>query len=97
MDVNVYLPTDYGTPDSNNVFLECLGDLDGFISTQSFDNIIISGAFNVNFSRHNHNCNQLLDFMTHHNLVSVTHLPTLNSCIGKMTIQHRLGLIMSLL
>ena len=32
--VNVYLPTDYGTHDSNNAFLESLAELDGFISAQ---------------------------------------------------------------
>ena len=35
--VNVYLPTDYGTPDSNSEFLECLSKLDGFFAAQSFE------------------------------------------------------------
>ena len=67
--VNVYLPTDYGTVVTNNAFLGCLGELDGFISTQPFDNIIICGNFNVDFSRNSHNCHQLVDFMNTHNLV----------------------------
>ena len=29
--INVYLPTDYGTSDSNNAFLESLGELDAII------------------------------------------------------------------
>ena len=67
--INVYLPTDYGTSDSNNAFLESLGELDRFISMQSFDNIIICGDFNVHFSQSNHNCVQLLTFMRTYNLV----------------------------
>ena len=66
--VNMYLPTDYGTHDSNNAFLESLAELDGFISAQSFDNILC-GDFNVDFSRDSHNCKHLLNFMTHLNLV----------------------------
>ena len=67
--INVYLPTDYGTSDSNNAFLESLQELDGFISMQSFDNIIICGDFNVHFSQSNHNCVQLLTFVRTYNLV----------------------------
>ena len=67
--VNVYFPTDYGTPDSDAAFLECLGELDGFISAQPYDNLIICGDFNVDFSRSTHNSIHLLDFMTDHNLV----------------------------
>ena len=48
--LNVYLPTDYGTLESNDAFLDCLCELDGFISAQSFDNILICGDFNVDFS-----------------------------------------------
>ena len=66
---NVYLPTDYGTSDSNNAFLEALCELEGFIAAQSFDNLVISGDFNVDFSRNTHNCNLLLSFMHKHNLV----------------------------
>ena len=44
-------------------------ELDGFISAQSFDNILICGYFNVDFSRHVHNTARLLDFMNDHNLV----------------------------
>ena len=39
--VNVYLPTDYGTIVTNNVFRDCLGELGDFISAQPFDNNII--------------------------------------------------------
>ena len=67
--INVYLPTDYGISDSNNAFLESLGELEGFISMQSFDNIIICGDFNVHFSQSNHNCIQFLTFMRIYNQV----------------------------
>ena len=56
-----------GPPESNSVFLDCLGELEGFISMQSFDNIIIGGDFNVDFSRDNHNRNFLLSFMLQNN------------------------------
>ena len=56
LPINVYLPTDYGTSDSNNAFLESLGELDGFISMQSSVEIlmlIFVGATTTayNFSR----------------------------------------------
>ena len=57
-----------GPPESNSAFLDCLGELEGFISMQSFDNIIIGGDFNVDFSRDNHNHNLLLNFMLQNNL-----------------------------
>ena len=57
-----------GPPESNSAFLNCLGELEGFISMQSFDNIIIGGDFNVDFSRDNHNHNLLLNFMLQNNL-----------------------------
>ncbi len=49
--INVYLPTDYGTSESYSDFLQFLGELEGFIDTQSFDNIAIIGDFNVDFDR----------------------------------------------
>ena len=39
----------FTSPDSNAAFLECLGELDGFISAQPYDNLIICGDFNVDF------------------------------------------------
>ena len=69
LPINVYLPTDYGTPESNAAYLDCLCELDGFISAQSFDNVIICGDFNVDFSRNNHNTSCLTDFMDEYNLV----------------------------
>ena len=65
--INVYLPTDYNTCDSNNAFLETVAELDGFISSQSYDNIIICGDFNVDFSCGGHNFHL---FMCEHGLVS---------------------------
>ena len=64
--INVYLPTDYGT---NNAYLESLCELEGFISTHPFDNLIICGDFNVDFSRNSHNCRNLNLFMQNLNLV----------------------------
>ena len=64
--INVYLPTDYGTNDSNNAYLESLCE---FISTHPFDNLIICRDFNVDFSRNSHNCRHLNLFMQNLNLV----------------------------
>ena len=33
--ISAYLPTDYGTPDSNNAFIEFVPELDGFLMSQS--------------------------------------------------------------
>ena len=67
--LNVYLPTDYGTLDSCNSFSESLAELEGFISSHSYDNLSISGDFNVNFSRGGPNCNSHTSFMRVFNLV----------------------------
>ena len=37
--INVYLPTEFGTSDSNNAFLESLGELDRFISKPSYNHL----------------------------------------------------------
>ena len=67
--INVYLPTDYGTSDSNQAFLDSITELKGFISAQSFDNLIICGDFNVDFSRHSYNRTNLEQLMSSTNLV----------------------------
>ena len=45
--VCVYLPTDYGTPSSHDEFLLVLGELEGFICSQSFDSLLIIGTSQV--------------------------------------------------
>ena len=67
--INVFLPTNYNTDVSNNSFLESINELDGFISAQSFDNLLICGYFNVDFACRNNNCNLVFDLMRTHNLV----------------------------
>ena len=71
MFINVYMPTDYGTIESKTAYLETIAELDGFISAQSFDNLIICGDFKyyVDFSRPSHHHNLLTSFMHSHNLV----------------------------
>ena len=66
---SIYQLINYGTIETNTAFLDCLGELDGFISAQPFDNVIICGDFNVEFSCNTHNSHQLVDFMNTHNLV----------------------------
>lgn len=68
--INVYLPTDYGTLDSENAYVDALGELDGFSSSQSYDNLILCGDFNVDFSRTSHNSAHLHRFMFAHDLVA---------------------------
>ena len=48
------MPIDYGTIDLRTAYLDTITELDGFISVQSFDNLIICGDFNVDFSRASH-------------------------------------------
>jgi len=70
--VCVYMPADYNSPEATAAFLETLCDLDGFILSESFDNIIIARDFNADFTRKSScNGNHLLHFMHNHNLVSV--------------------------
>jgi len=62
--VCVYLPTDCGNATSCEDFLLALGELKGFICSQSFDSLMIIGDFNfnVNFNRGGMNCAQLLEY-----------------------------------
>ena len=55
----VYLPTDVSTAASHSAFSESLCELDGIISAEHFDNIIIVGDFNVDVSRPGPNCSNL--------------------------------------
>ena len=47
--ISAYLPTDYRNSNSND-FLLTLGELGGFINSQSFDDIITGGDFYNNFN-----------------------------------------------
>ena len=69
----VYLPADYGSASSDACFTESLGELEGFIQSVPFDNIVIviCGDFNVDFKRTGHFLFYLTQFMLSHNLVSV--------------------------
>ena len=48
--ISVYFPTDYRNSNSDDDFLLTLGELGGFINSQSFDDIIIGGDFNTDFN-----------------------------------------------
>ena len=67
----VYLPTDNSTAASHSAFSESLCELHGLILAEHFDNIIIAGDFNVDFSRPGPNCSNLSTFMLSKNLISV--------------------------
>ena len=76
--LSVYLPTDYGTSDSRNSFSESLAELEGFVSSHPYDNLIICGDFNVDFCRGGHNCSSLISFMHDFNLVRTDVNPNIN-------------------
>ena len=61
--VNVYFPSDYGTRDSHNNFLDTIAELEGFISSHEYDNLILCGDFNVDFCRPGHNLDNFRSFM----------------------------------
>ena len=67
----VYLPTEYGTLSSRDDFLYVVGELEGFINSQSCNSLLIIGDFNADFDRSSSNTTQLIDFMEEFNLVSV--------------------------
>ena len=60
----VYLPTDLHS------YLNTLGELEGFIDSQSFDHILISGDFNVDSDRGGDNAQLLCNFMDGYSLVA---------------------------
>ena len=72
--VCVYLPTDYSNVASHTAFAESIGELDGIISAENFDNIIIAGDFNTDLSRPGSNFTTLTSFMSSHKLVCVNKL-----------------------
>ena len=60
--VSVYMPT-YYDPSCVNVYLNVLGELEGFIASQGCDVNIIAGDFNVDFDRGGQFAKLLKDFM----------------------------------
>ena len=52
----VYLPTNYGTSQSHDFYLEVLGELKGFIDAQVFDKVIVADDFNVDFNHRGTTC-----------------------------------------
>ena len=69
----VYLPTNYGN--SNDYFMETIGELERFIDSHNFDNIVIAGDFNVDFARSSPFRECLCSFMSDLNLSAVDVLP----------------------
>ena len=65
-----YLPTNYNSSQSNDYFLETIGELKGYVNSMFFDNLIIAGDFNVDFSRSNVTNRYLNSFMSDLNLVA---------------------------
>ena len=67
----VYLPTAYASPTSTTDFLLVLGEIEGFIATQSYDSLLIIGDFNVDFARGGTNATHLSRFMDDYYLSAV--------------------------
>ena len=60
--IYVYLPTVFQSSSFTD-YLNTLGELEGFIDSQSFDHILISGDFNVDFDRGGDNaCTTVMEF-----------------------------------
>ena len=68
--INVYLSTDYGTSGSHSDYLHSLGELEGFIDTQSFNHLVIAGDFNADFRRQELHVQALKSFMDDNNLLA---------------------------
>ena len=83
--VCVYFPTGYSSVASHTAFAECVGELDGIISAENFDNIVIVGDFNTDLSRPGSNLTTLSSFMNSHNLVCVDSYIILTLLILRMT------------
>ena len=49
--VCVYLPTNYGTHDSDDLFQQTLSEISGFLDSCCYDSVIIAGDFIVDFKR----------------------------------------------
>ena len=67
----VYLPTNYGNEYSDALFVEAIGELEGFIQCTSFDCLFVCGYFNVDFNHSSCRRSVLSAFMHSVNLVSV--------------------------
>ena len=67
----VYLPTNYGTEYSDALFVEAIGELEGFIQCTSFDCLFVCGDFNVDFNHSSCRRSVLSAFMHSINVVSV--------------------------
>ena len=75
----VYLPTNYGTSQSHDLYLEVLGDLKASLkATQIFDKITIAGAFNVDFTHPGITCQYLHTLMRDLQLCAVDLLSCFN-------------------
>ena len=67
----VYLPTNYGTIHSDNIFRETLAEIRGFLDSCQYDNVVIAGDFNVDFTQSSNPLSYLKSFMLELNLCAV--------------------------
>ena len=66
--INVYLPTDYRTIAATDLLKDTLGELCGFISTVSFEFMVIAGDWNTDLQRHCSFTDAVVSFLNELNL-----------------------------
>ena len=67
----VYLPTLSSSPSCNEDFIFALSELEGFINAHNFDQLIIGGDLNVDFSRPSRNRDCLVELMSSLDLLAL--------------------------
>ena len=63
------IPTDDGTSSSNNNLNDTLGELEGLLTAQQVDYLLVAGDFNTDVCRSSIFTKMLLDFADDHSLV----------------------------
>ena len=91
--VCVYFPTNYNTEASDARFNETLAELEAFLQTVSYDDLIISGDFNVDFRNKISRTEALKEFMLNYNLICSDEILTFHIHTAVTTAGLNLGLI----
>ena len=67
----MYFPTNYHNSDSDASFIETLSEFDALLMSVFYDNVIIAGDFNVDFSHNNCRILSITEFMNTRKLLCV--------------------------
>ena len=60
--IYAYFPADYGTSHSHNDFLDTVAELEGFLASHDYDNLILYGDFSIDFGGRGHNLDHFISF-----------------------------------